>query len=36
MKTDILIEEFDNKKFKIQFFEEEDNKKAVLTHYLHN
>jgi DNA (cytosine-5)-methyltransferase 1 len=36
METDIMIEEFDNKKFKIQFFEEEDNRKAVLTHYLHN
>ena len=36
MKTDIMIEEFDNKKFKVQFFEEEDNRKAVLTHYLHN
>lgn len=36
MKTDILIEEFDNKKFKIQFFEEEDNRTAVLTHYLQN
>ena len=34
--TDIMIEEFDNKKFKIQFFKEEDNRKAVLTHYLHN
>jgi len=31
-----MIEEFDNKKFKIQFFEEDDNRKAVLTHYLHN
>jgi DNA (cytosine-5)-methyltransferase 1 len=36
MKTDIMIDEFDNKKFKIQFFEEDDNRKAVLTHYLHN
>jgi DNA (cytosine-5)-methyltransferase 1 len=36
MKVEIMIEEFDNKKFKIQFFEEEDNKKAILTHYLHN
>jgi len=36
MKVDIMIEEFDNKKFKIQFFEEDDNRKAVLTHYLHN
>lgn len=36
MKTDIMIEEFDNKKFKIQFYEEEDHRKAILTHYLHN
>lgn len=36
MKEKISIEEFDNKKFKIQFFESDDNKKAVLTHYLHN
>jgi DNA (cytosine-5)-methyltransferase 1 len=32
----ISIDEFDGKKFKIRFIEEEDNKKAVLTHYLHN
>lgn len=32
----ISIEEFDNKKFKIRMVEEDDNKKAVLTHYLHN
>jgi len=36
MKEKISIEEFDNKKFKIQFFESDDNKKAILTHYLHN
>jgi DNA (cytosine-5)-methyltransferase 1 len=36
MKKDILIEEFDNKKFKIQFFDKDNVKKAVLTHYLHN
>lgn len=36
MKETISIEEFDNKKFKIRFFEEDDNKKAVVTHYLHN
>ena len=34
MKENISIEEFDNKKFKIRFVEEEDNRKAVLTHYL--
>lgn len=32
----ISIDEFDGKKFKIRFVEEDDNKKAVLTHYLHN
>ena len=36
MKEEITIDEFDGKKFKIHFFEEEDNRKAVLTHYLHN
>ncbi len=37
VKEKISIEEFDNKKFKIRFVEaEQDNKKAVLTHYLHN
>lgn len=32
----ISIEEFDNKKFKLKFVEADDNRKAVLTHYLHN
>jgi DNA (cytosine-5)-methyltransferase 1 len=36
MKEQISIDEFDGKKFKIRFIEEEDNRKAVLTHYLHN
>ncbi|OWP85127.1 hypothetical protein BWK59_01785 [Flavobacterium davisii] len=36
MKETITIDEFDDKKFKIRFIEEEDNRKAVLTHYLHN
>lgn len=36
MKGKISIDEFDGKKFKIRFLEEEDNRKAVLTHYLHN
>jgi DNA (cytosine-5)-methyltransferase 1 len=36
MKEKISIEEFDGKKFKIRFIEEDDNRKAVLTHYLHN
>jgi DNA (cytosine-5)-methyltransferase 1 len=36
MKERISIEEFDNKKFKIRFVEADDNKKAILTHYLHN
>ncbi|MBE0392558.1 Modification methylase HpaII [Flavobacterium sp. PL0002] len=36
MKEKISIEEFDNKKFKIRFVEDDNDKKAVLTHYLHN
>ena len=36
IKKDISIDEFDGKHFKITFFEEEDNRKAVITHYLHN
>lgn len=36
MKEKISIDEFDGKKFKIRFVENDDNKKAVLTHYLHN
>lgn len=36
MKESISIEEFDGKKIKLRFVEEEDNRKAVLTHYLHN
>ncbi|MBG6111717.1 DNA (cytosine-5)-methyltransferase 1 [Flavobacterium sp. CG_9.10] len=36
MKEKISIDEFDGKKFKIKFIEDHDNKKAVLTHYLHN
>lgn len=36
MKEKISIDEFDDKKFKIRFIDDEDSKKAVLTHYLHN
>ena len=36
MKEKITIDEFDGKKFKIRFIEEDDNRKALLTHYLHN
>ena len=36
MKETISIDEFDGKKFKIRFVEEDDNRKAILTHYLHN
>lgn len=36
MKEKITIDEFDGKKFKIRFVEQDDNRKAVLTHYLHN
>lgn len=32
----INIDEFDGKKFKNRFLEEDDNRKAVVTHYLHN
>lgn len=32
----ISIDEFDGKKFKIRFLETDDNRKAVVTHYLHN
>lgn len=32
----ISFEDFDKKKFKIRFKEEDDNRKAVLSHYLHN
>ena len=36
MKEKISIDEFDGKKFKIRFVEEDDNRKAIVTHYLHN
>src|SRR3970040_451682 len=36
MKEKISIDEFDGKKFKIRFIDDDDNRKAVLTHYLHN
>ncbi|WP_235832043.1 DNA cytosine methyltransferase [Flavobacterium ranwuense] len=36
MKEKISIEEFDSKKFKLRIVESEDNRKAVVTHYLHN
>lgn len=36
MKEKVSIDEFDGKKFKIRFVEGDDNRKAVLTHYLHN
>ena len=32
----ISIEEFDQKKFKLKFGEDDENKKAVITHYLQN
>ncbi|WP_333694009.1 DNA (cytosine-5-)-methyltransferase [Flavobacterium sp.] len=32
----ISLEEFDTKKFKKDFAYEEDNRKAIVTHYLHN
>jgi len=36
MEEKISIEEFDGKKFKMRFIDDEDNRKAVVTHYLHN
>jgi DNA (cytosine-5)-methyltransferase 1 len=36
LKEKLSIDEFDGKKFRIRFVEEDDNRKAVLTHYLHN
>jgi DNA (cytosine-5)-methyltransferase 1 len=35
-KEKISIDEFDGKRFQIRLVEPKDNKKAVLTHYLHN
>ena len=35
-KEKISIDEFDGKRFQIRLVEPIDNKKAVLTHYLHN
>lgn len=36
VKEKISIDEFDGKRFQIKLVEPTDNKKAVLTHYLHN
>ncbi|MCF6132320.1 DNA cytosine methyltransferase [Flavobacterium wongokense] len=36
LKERISIDEFDDKKFNARFDEDSNNKKAVLTHYLHN
>lgn len=36
IKEQISINEFDGKKFKIRLVEADDNRKAVVTHYLHN
>ena len=36
LKEKISIDEIDGKRFKIRFVEAEENRKAVLTHYLHN
>lgn len=35
-KEKISIEEFDGKRFKIRLVEPDNNRKAVITHYLHN
>ena len=36
LKEKISIDEFDGRRFQIKIVEADDNKKAVLTHYLHN
>lgn len=36
LKEKISIDEFDGKRFQVRLVEPSDNKKAVLTHYLHN
>jgi DNA (cytosine-5)-methyltransferase 1 len=36
IKEQISIDEFDGKRFKVRLFEPSDDRKAVLTHYLHN
>jgi DNA (cytosine-5)-methyltransferase 1 len=36
LKQKIVIDEIDGKKFQIRFVQEEDNRKAVITHFLHN
>ena len=35
-KEKVSIDEFDGKRFQIRLVEPKDNKKAILTHYLHN
>jgi DNA (cytosine-5)-methyltransferase 1 len=36
IKEKISIDEFDGKKFKVRIVEPVDNRKAIITHYLHN
>jgi DNA (cytosine-5)-methyltransferase 1 len=36
IKQKISIDEFDGKKFKVRIVEPDENRKAVITHYLHN
>jgi DNA (cytosine-5)-methyltransferase 1 len=36
LKEQISIDEFDGKRFQVRLVEPSDNRKAVLTHYLHN
>jgi len=36
IKENISIDEFDSKKFKLRIDQSDDNRKAVVTHYLHN
>jgi hypothetical protein len=36
IKQQISIDEFDGKRFQVRLVEPSDDRKAVLTHYLHN
>ncbi|MFN8283435.1 MAG: DNA cytosine methyltransferase [Chitinophagales bacterium] len=36
LKANISIDEFDGKRFKVTLYEPDNNRKAVITHYLHN
>ena len=36
LKEKISIEDLDNKKYRVRVIEEDSNKKAAFTHYIHN